>query len=174
MKDIVYDLPRNEPVTTRPLSAIDGIAIHHSDDMGDPWIWARYHTTPPDQGGPSWGPAATIGYHVAVMRDGTVYKCARDMDKTPGVANHNWHLIHIVCQGNFSESSPPPADQVVHLLATIQAYRAAYAIPIERVKGHTEWVDDPAWATTCPGFPGFGQMIRSMLKCGFGEVKCCG
>lgn len=165
MKDIAMQLPRIEPVTTRPLTAIDGLAIHHAADEGTPQAWARYHTTSPDQGGPSWGPATTIGYHVAIMRDGTVYKCAKDSDQTPGVANHNRHLIHIVLQGDLTKTQPTPA-QIRSLLEVCRQYQGAYAVPTDRVRGHQEWVDDPAWATSCPGIAELGAHVRFMLSVG--------
>jgi hypothetical protein len=167
MKDIVITLPRIEPVPTRPTTSnqIDGIAIHHSADLGNPQTWSVYHTTPPADGGPSWGPANTIGYHAAVMRDGSSYKCAYDRDITPGVAGHNHHLIHIVLQGNLAKQ-PPTAEQIRELLKVIPQYQAAYAVPIDRVRTHGEWQDDPKWATACPGIPDLGKHIRFMLTVG--------
>lgn len=165
MNDIVQQLTRIEPVPTRPLEAIDGIAIHHSGDEGTPAGWARYHTTPPDKGGPSWGPANSIGYHAAVMRDGRAYKTAYDRDQTPGVANHNRHLLSIVCQGNFAQT-PPTAAQIRTLLEVVRQYASAYGIPIDRVRTHGEWQDDPAWATSCPGIPDLGKHVRFLLTIG--------
>jgi len=164
--DIVLQLSRVEPVPTRPLAAIDGIAIHHSGDEGSPAGWARYHTTTPEVGGPSWGPATTIGYHAAVMRDGTTYKTARDSDQTPGVANENFHLLHVVNQGNLAQT-PPTAAQIRALLEVLHVYMAAYAIPVDRVRTHGEWQTDPAWATSCPGISDLGKHIRFMLTIGF-------
>lgn len=163
MIDIVLRLPRIEPVPKRPLAGIDGIAIHHSGDEGTPQSWARYHTSAPDQNGPDWGPAATIAYHAAVMRDGEAYKCAYDGDQTPGVAWHNGHLLHVVCGGNLAVK-PPSEDQFATLLRVIRQYMTAYAIPLERVRTHGEWQDDPAWATACPGIGYLGALVRGALR----------
>lgn len=162
MQDIVQDLPRRNPVPQRSPKDIDGIAIHHTADEGTPWSWARYHTTPPEQGGPSWGPAATIGYHVAVMRSGIVYKTANDQDRTPGVAHHNYHLIHIVLQGDLAVS-PPTEQQFRELLKVARQYMDAYAIPVDRVRTHGEWQEDPAWSTSCPGIGYLGALVRGAL-----------
>lgn len=165
-------LPRIEPVPTRPTTPaqITGIAIHHSGDEGTPQGWARYHTSPPPPlgTGPSWGPAATIGYHAAAMRDGAGYKTAYDRDITPGVAYHNVYLIHIVCQGNLAKL-PPTAAQLLTLLRLIRRYMIAYAIPIDRVRTHAEWQYDPAWATACPGIPDLGKHVRFLLTVGLDE-----
>lgn len=163
--DIVEQLSRVPPVPTRPLNLIDGIAIHHSADEGTPASWAQYHTKAPADGGPSWGPANTIGYHRAVLRDGTVYKTAFDRDQTPGVANHNRHLVHIVLQGNLTKA-PPSKEQLLGALSAVREFMTAYGIPIERVRTHGEWQDDPAWATACPGIPDLGKHIRFMLTVG--------
>lgn len=165
MQDIVLQLPRIEPVPTRPLPAIDGIAIHHSADESAPASWARYHTKAPADGGPSWGPANSIGYHSAVMRDGEWFKTAFDRDQTPGVAGHNRRLIHVVLQGNLAKT-PPTAAQIRRLMEVLGHYQAGYNIPIDQVKTHSEWQDDPAWATSCPGIPQLGAHIRFMLSCG--------
>lgn len=162
LADIVHDLSRLPPVPQRDRKRIDGIAIHHSADEGTPWSWARYHTTSPDQGGPSWGPAACIGYHAAVMRSGQAYKTANDSDRTPGVANHNGHLLHVVCQGNFV-TTPPTEAQFTTLLKVVRTYMQAYAIPIQRVRTHGEWQEDPAWATDCPGVKWLGAIVRGAL-----------
>lgn len=167
LQDIVQDLPRTEPVPTRPTTPaqITGIAIHHSGDEADPKLWAWYHTTPPDQGGAPWGPAATVGYHAAVMRNGESFKTAYDQDVTPGVAHKNKFLIHVVLQGNLAKTPPTPAE-IRALLQVVRQYQAAYAIPVERVRTHGEWQDDPAWATSCPGIPDLGTHIRFALQMG--------
>lgn len=167
MKDIVLDLSRINPVPTRPIESIDGIAIHHSGDEGTPQGWARYHTTAPDQGGPSWGPANTIGYHVAILRSGEALKTALDIDRTPGVANHNWHLIHICLQGNMQQR-PPTKAQIEQMLVVCRRYMGAYytTITIDRVRTHGEWAD-PGWGTACPGIADLGKHIRFMLKVGY-------
>lgn len=165
LKHIVAQLARVTPVPTRPTSAIDGIAVHHSADEGNPTSWARYHTTAPEKGGPSWGPANTIGYHAAVMRDGTCYKTAYDGDQTPGVAYHNRHLLHFVLQGNLAKT-PPTAAQIRGLLGVLRIYMNAYNIPIDRVRTHSEWQDHPEWATSCPGISQLGEHIRFMLRVG--------
>lgn len=163
MQNIVYQLKRVEPVPTRSLTEIDGIAIHHAGGGGDPWSWADYHTRTPENGGPSWGPAYTIGYHAVVMLDGTVYKTAFDRDRTPGVANHNRHLLHICLQGDLSKTYPS-FEQLRGLMEAIKEYRTAYpAITLDRVRTHGEWQDDPAWATSCPGIPSLGHFVRYML-----------
>jgi len=165
MQDIVTQLPRIEPVPTRPLTAIDGIAIHHAADEGTPQAWARYHTSSPENNGPSWGPANSIGYHVAILRGGLAYKCAYDRDQTPGVANENHHLIHVVLQGDFTRTLPDPA-QIRTLLVVCRQYQQAYSIPTDRVRGHQEWVTDPVWATGCPGIARLGAHVRFMLSVG--------
>lgn len=160
--DLVVALPRSAQVPQRDRKAIDGIAVHHSGDEGGPQGWARYHTTPPDQGGPDWGPCACIGYHAAILRDGRAFKTANDSDRTAGVANHNTHLLHIVCQGNLAQT-PPTEIQFAQLLRAVRQYMTAYAIPIERVRTHGEWQDDPAWATSCPGISALGTLVRGAL-----------
>jgi hypothetical protein len=161
--DIVWNLPRLKPVPTRHLEQIDGVAIHHSGDEGNPDSWATYHTRPPDKGGPSWGPGATIGYHAAVMRSGLAYKTAYDGDQTPGVAGHNHHLLHVVCQGSLGVR-PITEEQFASLLWVVRRYASAYAIPPDQVRTHGEWQTDPAWATACPGIGYLGALVRGALK----------
>jgi len=169
VKDIVLELRRLDPVPTRALTLIDGIALHHSGDEGSPYSWARYHTSSPAQHGPSWGPANSIGYHVAVMRNGDTFKTAYDRDRVPGVAWHNDHLIHLVCQGNFARIGPGRV-QLESLLRVVQHYRRGYPkITVGAVRTHSEWQTAPEWATACPGIGDLGRVVRFLLDAGFGE-----
>lgn len=172
MQDIVFALPRIIPIPQRSVDDIDGIAIHHSGDEGNPWSWAKYHTSPPHKGGPSWGPGHTIGYHSAIMRSGMVYKTALDQDRTPGVAHHNYHLLHIVCQGDLTQQAPTQA-QFESLLRTIYQYQGSYytRITTGRIRTHEEWQDDPDWATFCPGISYLGVLVRGAIDAGAGLAK---
>lgn len=150
--DIVTKLERIEPVPQRDTNKINGIALHHAGGPGDPYSWAPYHIQKFESG--------VIGYHSVVMRNGTVYKTAYDRDRTPGVANHNGHLVHICFQGNTLEEGLTP-EQVLGGIEAINIYRHAYAIPIDQIKGHGEWADK-GWETACPGLD-LGKFFRTLI-----------
>ncbi len=161
IRNIVDQLPKHpDPANTyktRPLDGVDGISLHHSADEGDPWSWARYQILPQDKGGPRWTPdrdgdgipdgAPAICYHAAAMRNGRLFKTQNDSTKCWHTADHNHHLIGIVCQGDFTRR-PPTEPQVRALLWLVEHYMAAYNIAPENVRGHGEW---QGGGTSCPG-----------------------
>lgn len=162
---IVSQLPRHPTLRyrDRPLTAIDGISVHHSADEGNPWSWAQYHIKPAAEGGPPWTPdglgAPGICYHAAVMRDGRAYKLQLDRTQCWHTADHNGHTLGIVFQGHLGRL-PPTEAQIASGLWVVRQYMRAYpAIVAPNIRGHGEW--NPG-ATECPG-TWLAQALRAAL-----------
>lgn len=100
-----------------------------------------------------------FGYNAIVFRDGTCMTVGQCEGARAHVANHNNHLLGIAIAGTFTDTDVPLGASlgVGRILAAAQRNYGASI-----VKGHRQWVTDPAWATACPGDRGInflGQMI---------------
>jgi hypothetical protein len=132
-----------------PLGVVVGLAIHHTVTTISPWATEaeerahiraidRYHVDKGWQG---------FGYHYAVFPSARVYLCG--WGQRAHVANKNDRLVGIAFVGDLSARMP----SVYEVAAAAEAVRDAWQrigreVP---VKGHRDWVTDPAWATSCPG-----------------------
>jgi hypothetical protein len=132
-----------------PLGTVIGLAIHHTVTTISPWATEaeerahiraidRYHVSKGWQG---------FGYHYAVFPSARVYRCG--WGSRAHVANRNHELVGIAFVGDLSARVPSPFEEGAAAEAVRDAWqRIGREVP---VKGHRDWVVDPAWATSCPG-----------------------
>lgn len=137
---------------SRPLSGITHLVVHHSADEGTPWSWAEYHV-----GHHGW---PGVAYHVAVMGDGTAYKCQPDS----AISYHaggkfNPVAFGFVLQGDLTKHEPT-AKQLAKLLLVARRYVRAYSIPPGNIIGHR---DAMPGSTVCPGAPWVVEFLRAAL-----------
>lgn len=149
MIDVVNYLPKHNTLRyqDRPTGNIKFVIVHHSADEGDPWGWARYHVD--HHGWPG------IGYHAAVMRDGTVLKT--NLDRTLSYhagGAYNPISVGICFQGDLSKR-PPTVEQLAAGLVTVNRYVRAYNA---QIKGHGEVMQ-----TACPGAAWLVDWLRRAI-----------
>jgi len=105
---------------------------------------ANYHMRPGGVGAPQG--ADGLQYHYAVISDGTIYQCRADTavlwHSGNAVGNAQSLSIHVPIGGQ-QDATPAQWAAVTSLFDWL---RGRYAIPIERVVGHSAWKP-----TDCPG-----------------------
>lgn len=132
-----------------PLGKVIGIAIHHtvttisplaSEDEEIAHIKAidSYHVRQGWYG---------IGYHYLVFPSGRLYHVGDGA--RAHVANRNHELVGIAFVGDLSERLPS-ALEIAVAGAAVGLVWNRFGAGLE-VRGHKQWVVDPAWATSCPG-----------------------
>lgn len=143
IRDIVATLPKHATNTydTRALSAITGVAIHHSAASGDipPQNVAAYHVRKDWPG---------MGYHFYITADGTIYQCNKLETISYHVGYANTYTVGICLAGRFMDGATPPDRQLAaatHLAAYLSQ---KLNIKVENIKGHKEL---PETGTACPG-----------------------
>ncbi|MBC8448770.1 MAG: N-acetylmuramoyl-L-alanine amidase [Chloroflexi bacterium] len=162
IQDIVDDLPKHETerYTTRPLSQITHLSIHHSATPAniDPWRVAAYHI----KADPSCNkdPWPGIGYHYYVEPDGTIYQTNRHETLSYHTGGNNGYGIGICFSGSFMSVVPTPKQIELggHLVAWLMQ---ELNIAEENVWGHNEF---PKNSTSCPGSQWLGgEKWKEML-----------
>lgn len=135
--DVRDKLPKhdNKKYSTRPLSAIYYIAVHHSltDNIPggkDVKAFARYHVNNLDWPG--------IGYHYVIDADGTVYKTNAAKIKSYHVGKHNQSALGVCLVGDFRDYDPTD-KQYKALVELVKELKTAYNITTENIKGHSEF-----------------------------------
>jgi N-acetyl-anhydromuramyl-L-alanine amidase AmpD len=143
IRDITASLPRHAAnrYSTRSLSAITGLAIHHSAASGEipPQNVAAYHVRRDWPG---------MGYHFYIMSDGTIYQCNRLESISYHVGYANDYTVGICLAGRFMDGATPPEKQLAaatHLAAYLSQ---TLNVKVENIKGHKEL---PQTSTACPG-----------------------
>ena len=141
--DVVDKLPKHATLTysTRPLSQITHIAIHHSAAPANvgPERIASYHV------GKDW---PGMGYHFYVQPDGTIFQTERLETVSYQVYKQNDYSLGICTAGNFMGGlipTPKQIEAVGHLVAWLTQ---KLDVKLENVKGHKEF---PENQTACPG-----------------------
>lgn len=142
--DIVNDLTKHATLkyTTRKLTDISTITIHHTVSNTTPEVIARYHV-----GTRGW---PGIGYHFIVMGDGTIYQVNYLETKsyhagTDAPGDENLYSVGVALMGDFTNAPPPEAQLVA--AANLVAYLKDM-LGVDIVKGHK---DMPGAETQCPG-----------------------
>ncbi len=141
--DVTDKLPKHAMLTysTRPLSQITHIAIHHSAapaNLGPERI-AAYHV------GKDW---PGMGYHFYVQPDGAIFQTNRLETVSYQVYKQNDYSLGICTAGNFMGGlipTPKQIESVGHLVAWLTQ---KLDVKLENVKGHKEF---PENQTACPG-----------------------
>lgn len=143
--NIADELPEHpsKDYTTRPLSAITTITIHHSAGNYTPQQIAAYHVS-----GRGW---PGIGYHFLVMADGTVYQTNYLSVKsyhagTSAPGDENYYSIGLCLNGLFMDGHVPPKAQQ-------DAARELIAF-LQRTLGKKSLIPHgsmPGAQTECPG-----------------------
>lgn len=132
------------------ISAIKGIAIHHSvtsEPAPSSVEWELAHLraidafhVAKDYGG--------IGYHVCAFPSGRVYQVGDFDGARAHVASRNHELVGICAIGDFS-SSLPGVTQMGAIVAGIRAVLDFYRLPLP-ILGHNQWAL-PGQGTVCAG-----------------------
>jgi N-acetylmuramoyl-L-alanine amidase len=126
--------------TTRPLSQINGIVIHHYAVVATPQAVASYHVN--TLGWPG------IGYHFAIEPDGKIQQTNKLETISYHVGNPNWRTIGIALNGNFMIN--PPTQKALDSARWLTNYiRNLPAITIKDQFGHGQFPGGTA--TACPG-----------------------
>lgn len=117
-------------------------------------IDARYHMRPGGLGSPKGGDG--LQYHFAVLSDGAIYQ-TRALDAVLWHCGHKtgnvWSLsVHLPLGGNQDAT----ASQWAATGILFDWLRRTYAIPTERILGHSEW----GTKTDCPGPHLMPRLVR--------------
>lgn len=139
--DIVDALPKHQDATysTRSLSAIQSIAVHHSGPpttgQTSPQTIASYHVNSLNWPG--------IGYHYYIMGDGTIYQTNYHETVSYHVGYSNEEAIGICLAGDFTNVSPTQAqlESAAHLADWLRE-----ELPGRTVRPHNDYNQ-----TACPG-----------------------
>jgi N-acetyl-anhydromuramyl-L-alanine amidase AmpD len=143
IRDIIASLPQHPEnrYSTRPLTAITTLAIHHSAASGEipPQNVAAYHVRRDWPG---------MGYHFYITSDGTIYQCNRLETISYHVGYANDYSVGICLAGRFMDGATPPEKQFA-----AAAHLAAYLsqklnVNLANIRGHKEL---PQTSTACPG-----------------------
>lgn len=144
--DIRSKTPRSN--STRPLSAIEKIARHHSGgNSGDFFTFWKYWN-----GTKGWG---TGGYHEIILRDGSVQICYDPNEITNGVGGHNSYVYHICVVGNGSFTEAQEKAWQERCLFNLKRLN----LDVDDVLGHNEF---SGTSTACPGID--MNLVRKRLK----------
>ncbi len=143
IRDITATLPQHATnrYSSRPLTAIKGLVIHHSAASGEipPQNVAAYHVRKDWPG---------MGYHFYITSDGAIYQCNKleTISYHVGVAND--YTVGICLAGRFMDGALPP-DRQLAAATHLCAYLAdKLNVGLANIKGHKEW---PETGTACPG-----------------------
>jgi N-acetyl-anhydromuramyl-L-alanine amidase AmpD/cell division protein FtsB len=164
IRDITATLPRHatNKYSTRALSAITTLAIHHSAASGEipPQNVASYHVRRDWPG---------IGYHFYIMSDGTIYQCNRLETISYHVGYANDYTVGICLAGRFMDGATPPEAQLAAATHLAAYLLQKLNVKPENIRGHKEL---PQTATACPGSDWlegkrwkdkFAQQVRARL-----------
>lgn len=123
--------------TTRAVSLIDTVVIHHSATLGgSAQAYARFHVN--ENGWPG------IGYHFVIDKDGAVHQTNDLTTVSYHVKNKNGTSVGICLTGDYDQESPPQAqiNSCVNLIRMLNRQTGKRL----NVKGHGE-----LQAKSCPG-----------------------
>ena len=141
--DVADKLPKHATLkySTRPLSQITHIAIHHSAAPGNvgPERIASYHV------GKDW---PGMGYHFYVQPDGTIFQTERLETISYQVYKQNDYSLGICTAGNFMGGLIPTPKQIESIGHLVAWLTQKLDVKLENVKGHKEF---PENQTACPG-----------------------
>ncbi len=156
VEDITDLLPRdleNGPISTRALSSITDLIIHHtaSDPSVTPLQVANWHVV--NEQGPKF---PCIGYHFFIAENGMVYQTARLEEITYHAGPANAASVGIVLAGRFDNEDGvwrpgPPQAQLEALEHLVEQLMVELDLGVETIKAHYE-----VNATACPGEQWFG------------------
>ena len=154
--DVVDKLPKHATLTysTRPLSQITHIAIHHSAAPANvgPERIAAYHV------GKDW---PGMGYHFYVQPDGTILQTERLETVSYQVYKQNDYSLGICTAGNFMGGLIPTPKQIESIGHLVAWLTQKLNVKPENVKGHKEF---PLNQTACPGADWLaGQRWKDMV-----------
>jgi hypothetical protein len=140
---VVDKLPKHATLTytTRPLSQITHIAIHHSAAPANvgPERIAAYHV------GKDW---PGMGYHFYVQPDGAIFQTERLETVSYQVYKQNDYSMGICTAGNFMGGLIPTPKQIESIGHLVAWLTQKLNVKLENVKGHKEF---PENQTACPG-----------------------
>ena len=141
--DVAGKLPKHATLTysTRPLSQITHIAIHHSAAPASvgPERIASYHV---DKDWPG------MGWHYYVQPDGTIFQTERLETISYQVYKQNDYSLGICTAGNFMGGLIPTPKQIESIGHLVAWLTQKLGVKLENVKGHKEF---PENQTACPG-----------------------
>ena len=116
--------------STRPLSAIENIVVHHSlTTQGSAEAFARYHVE--TNGWPG------IGYHFVIEKDGDIDWCNDLETKSYHVGNSNRIAVGVCLVGDFRKELPT-TNQMDSLYKLLDALMLDLDVSVSEVKGHSE------------------------------------
>lgn len=139
IKKLVGTLPVSTSLryTTRAVSAIDTVVIHHSATIdGSAQAYARHHVQ--SNGWPG------IGYHYVIDKDGTINQTNELTTVSYHVTNNNARSVGICLTGNY-DTQTPPAVQIEAAIRLIRMLNAQLSKKLQ-VRGHGE-----LQSKACPG-----------------------
>jgi len=123
--------------TTRSLSSITQIVVHHSASIGQrAEDYARYHVL-----SKGW---AAIGYHFVIEANGDIIQTNPLYNVSYNVSGYNSRSIGICLSGDFSKQQPSP-QQLESLKQLIKHLRQTLPQALT-VAGHQDFNN-----TSCPG-----------------------
>ncbi|RSL30431.1 N-acetylmuramoyl-L-alanine amidase [Salibacterium salarium] len=147
---------RSKLYSTRALSNIDQIVIHHSGTKtGSPQAYARYHVETNNWPG--------IGYHYVIQPEGTIYKCHAITTVSWHTGNQNTRSIGICLTGDFRQTIPPQ-KQYSAACELVNTLMESLNLGVKHLKGHREC--DGHEGKICPGFSmaDFRKQVSGLTK----------
>jgi len=131
---------KTKKYSTRPLSSVSVIAVHHSlTKQGSAEAFARYHVE--TNGWPG------IGYHFVIEKSGEIDWCHDLEVKSYHVGNSNRKAVGVCLVGDF-RSELPTEKQMKSLYKLLDALMLDLDVSVDNVKGHSE-LPGYAWKP-CP------------------------
>ncbi len=164
--DLVDQLPHHatKRYSTRPLSAITALAIHHSGSPKEftPQAIAAYHVADPPQGR-GW---PGIGYHFYISSNGTIYQTNRLETTSYHVGNNNRYAVGICFNGEFNGQRLPTDAQLVAGGKLVVWLMDFLHMPEENMLGHKEFPGymDSVDCTNCDA-KGHCQSVAGHPRC---------
>jgi hypothetical protein len=139
--NIVESLPRHptKRYSTRSLSEIEGLVVHHFGSLSTVENVAAYHVS---KGWPG------IGYHFVVERDGVIKQTNYLTWVSYHVGDPNRKTIGMALNGGFM-TSPPPQKQLDSARWLVSHIKSLENINITKEAGHGQYPGGTL--TACPG-----------------------
>ena len=171
IQDVTLDLPSHPSLRyrTRPLSAIDYLAVHHTalpTTIGPERIAQAHIDEDLTRGKRAW---PGIGYHYFIPADGEILQTQPVESRAYHVGKHNYYSVGVVFAGSFMNGYVPTPDQIRSGAILMAWLLQELEIPPSNILGHREFPDNH---TACPGSEWLdGSRWRDMLLAEIEKVQ---
>ena len=171
IQDVTLDLPSHPSLRyrTRPLSAIDYLAVHHTalpTTIGPERIAQAHIDEDLTRGKRAW---PGIGYHYFIPADGEILQTQPVESRAYHVGRHNYYSVGVVFAGSFMNGYVPTPDQIRSGAFLMAWLLQELEISPSKILGHREFSNNH---TACPGSEWLeGSRWRDMLLAEIDKVQ---